>query len=111
MAAAGKMRDRYRFDTRGDDANGDPLGDWVPGFTVAAETTWIRGGEAVLSQRLEGRQPVALEIRDSTQARAITAGFRAVDARTGLVLNITAVSPSKNRGFLDVLATAGGAPG
>lgn len=121
MSGAGKMRDRYRFDQRGADANGDLLGDWVEGFTVAAETTWIRGGESVLSQRLEGHQPVALEIRNSTQARTITSAFRAVDVRTLVdgavvvgttrVLNITAVSPSKNRGFIDVLATAGGAPG
>lgn len=121
MSSAGRMRDRYRFDQRGEDANGDRLGPWEAGFTVWAETIWLKGSEAVTAQRLEGKQPVALVIRDSTQARTITQAFRAVDARTLVdgavvpgttrVFNVTGVSPSKQRGFIDVLAVSGGASG
>lgn len=112
MPGAGDLRDRYRFDQRGLDANSDPLGEFVPGFTVAAQTTWLRGTEAVMSQRLEGKQPVILTIRDSTQARTITSAFRAVNARDATkIFNISAVSPAKEPGFLDVLAVAGGAAG
>lgn len=111
MSGAGALRDRYRFDQRGLDANGDRLGDWVNGFAVSAETTWLRGSEAVISARLEGSQPVALLIRDSTQSRTITTAFRAVNTRTGQTFNITAASPSKDRGFIDVLCVAGTATG
>ena len=111
MSSAGKMRDRYRFDQRGEDANGDRLGPWEEGFTVWAETIWLKGTEAVMAQRLGGKRPVALVIRDSTQARTITEAFRAVDARTGAVFNITSASPSRKRGFIDVLAVSGGAAG
>lgn len=111
MIGAGDLRDRYRFDDRAADANGDKLGDWIEGFSVAAQTTWLRGGESVVSSRLEGTQPVALTIRDSAQARTITPGFRAVNSRTGQPFNITAVSPAKQRGFIDVLCVAGTAEG
>lgn len=112
MPGAGDLRDRYRFDQRGIDANGDRLGPFEDGFTVWAQTTWLRGSEAVMGQRLEGKQPVILTIRDSAQARTITNGFRAVNARdVTKVFNITSVSPAKERGFLDVLATAGVAAG
>lgn len=111
MASAGKMRDRIRFDQRGLDANQVRLGPWEEGFTVWAETTWLRGGEDVMAQRLEGKQPVAFSIRDSTQARTITAGHRAVDTRTERTFNVTAASPSRTPGFIDVLAVSGGAAG
>ena len=113
MSSAGKMRDRYRFEQRGLDANGDRLGAWdtAGGITVWTETMWLKGTESVMAQRLEGHQPVALVIRDSTQARTITTGFRAVDTRTGAIFNVTGASPSKTRGFIDVLAVSGGAAG
>lgn len=124
MSTAGKMRDRYRFEQRGLDANGDRLGAWdaAGGITVAAETIWLRGMESVMAARLEGKQPVALVIRDSAAARTITTGFRAVDVRTLVagavvagttrIFNITGASPSsRTRGFIDVLAVSGGAAG
>jgi head-tail adaptor len=112
MPGAGDLRDRYRFDLRGSDANGDPLGDWEPGFEVSAHTTWLRGSETVMSQRLQGTQPVILTIRSSAQARTINSAFRAVNTRTGFVFNITGVSPTRDDpGFLDILAVGGGAAG
>lgn len=112
MPGAGDLRDRYRFDQRSPDANGDRLGEFEPGFAVAARTTWLRGTEAVMGQRLEGKQPVVITIRDSQQTRAITNAFRAVNARDATkVFNITSVAPAKERGFIDILATTGGAAG
>lgn len=113
MSSAGRMRDRYRFEQRGFDANGDRLGPWDEenGFRVAAETLWLRGSESVMASRLEGKQPVVLTIRDSRKARTITTGFRAVDVRTNAVFNVTSAAPSRTHGFIDVLATAGGAAG
>lgn len=113
MTGAGALRDRYRFDQRGLDANGDRLGAWDAdnGITVSAETVWLRGSESVIGMRLEGQQPVALTIRDSVQARTITTAFRAVDVRTGAVFNIKGNAPAKRRGYRDILAVSGMAAG
>lgn len=116
MPGAGDLRNRVRFDQRGLDANGDRLGDWEEGFEVWAQMIWLRGTEAAQSARLLGEQPVAIVVRDSAQARLITAGFRAVwTAGPGwareTILNITASAPAKEPGFRDILAVAGGAEG
>lgn len=112
MPEAGDLRDRITFEARGEDANGDPLGPWAPRFTVWAQMVWLRGSEAALQQRLEGKQPVAIVVRASSQTRGITTAWRAVNARNAdQKFNITSVSPAKEPGFIDVLAVMGGATG
>lgn len=112
MPGAGKLRERITFQERAVDANDDAMGDWQDRITVWAQLVWLRGGEGVLQQRMSGRQPVAIVIRDSTQSRPITTAWRAVNARRPeQVFNITAVAPSKDPGFLDVLGVMGGATG
>jgi len=94
------------------DANGDPLGPFAPVMTVWAEIVWMRGSEAALGYRLERRQPVSILIRDSKAAKAITLGWRAVNARkTADKFNITAVAPARDKGFIEVLGMLGGATG
>jgi head-tail adaptor len=107
---------RVRFDQRGLDANGDALGDFEPGFTVWAKVDWLRGSESAVSNRLQGLQPVTITIRDSAQARTITNAFRAVavsgrQIRAGQEFNLTAVAPAQEIGFINIMATAGGAVG
>lgn len=116
MPGAGKLDNRIRFDARGLDDNGDPLGDWVDGSTVWAEVKWLRGGEDIVSQRIQGKQPVAFVVRASATTRAITTAYRAVaisgrHVQADQVFNITAVSPSPEVGFIDILAVAGTAAG
>lgn len=116
MTGAGDLDARVRFDRRGADANGDRLGPFEDGFTVAAGVDYLRGSETAVTNRLQGLQPAAITIRDSNQARAITAGYRAViiagrGVRVGEVFNVTAVAPARKLGFLNVMATSGGAAG
>lgn len=112
MPGAGDLRDRITFEARGEDANGDPLGPWAPQFTVWAQLVWLRGSEAALQQRLEGKQPVAIVVRSSSSTRAINTAWRAVNARDPeQKFNLTSVSPAKEAGFLDILAVMGGATG
>lgn len=110
MPGAGDLRERIVFSERGIDTNGDAgLGPWEPRFTVSAQMIYLRGGEPVMAQRLQGVQPVAFAIRDSSQARKITTAWRATHVRTGQDFNITSVAPSsKDRGFIDILAQADG---
>ena len=112
MPGAGALDHRITFQERGEDANGDPQGAWEDRFTVWAKMVWLRGGEKVLQMRLEKQQPVAIVVRSSSSTRAINTAWRAVNARDpDQRFNITAVSPAKEQGFIDVLATMGGATG
>ena len=109
-----KLRDRLLFQARGADENGDPGGGWEDRFSLFAELDYQRGSELAVSNRLEGRQPVAMTIRDSAQARTITAGFRAIvqgGQRPGETFNITAVAPARARGFLHLMGVSGVASG
>lgn len=112
MPGAGDLNQRWRFQPRGEDANGDRTGGWEEGFTVWAQVVWLRGTEAVMQDRLSGMQPVIITVRASLATRGITPGFRAVDARNAKnVANVTAVAPAREAGFIDILATVGVAQG
>lgn len=81
-------------------------------MTVAAQLIWLRGSETAQQSRIEGVQPVAIVIRDSAAAREISTAWRVRNARElTQEFNITAVAPAKEPGFLDLLATLGGATG
>lgn len=108
---AGDLKDRVRFDSRALDANGDPIGAFVPGFTVWAKIDYLRGSEVAIQQRLEKRQPVSVTVRDSTQARTINPAMQMVNTRTGEAFNVTSSVPAKDAGFRNILAVSGGATG
>lgn len=108
---AGKLDRRFRFEARQeiDDGHGSPVaGDWLPRFTVWGNRKFLRGGETVIAARLESRQPAILTIRDSRQAREITADWCVVDTGDGRVYNIRENPKlSDDRGLLEMLAEAG----
>ncbi len=43
----------------------------------------MRGGEAVISARLENRHPQVIHVRASAATRRVTADWRITDTRTG----------------------------
>jgi len=106
-----------RFEKRGEDENGDELaGEFEPVFTCRAEVDYLRGTEAAVAERLEGRQPANITVRDAPETREITGSWRAivvdgVHVRAGDEFNITAAAPARKRGFITVVGVAGGAPG
>ena len=109
MTTSGDLRHIVEFEFRSEDENGDLLGHFQPAFETWANLIWLRGGEGVVQQRLEGRQPVALVVRSNAMTRRIKSTWRAILTNDDdLVLNITSVSPAKERGFIDILATTGG---
>lgn len=112
MTSARDLRELVTFEVRREDANGDPLGPFEPMMDVWAKLVWLRGSETAVQQRLEGRQPVAIVVRSNRAARLITPAWRAVLTNDDdQVLNITSVSPARDRGFIEILATMGGATG
>jgi head-tail adaptor len=111
-----RLSDRVRFDRRALDANGDRLGAWTPAFSCWAEVIFLRGSEAVVSLRLEGKKPAAFVIRASAAARAIDPSYRVVmlngDGTDGQRYNVTsAAENNEDDAFIDVLAVSGTAEG
>lgn len=109
---AGDLKERWTFQQRAEDGNGDRRGKWEEGFTVWTAVTWLIGTEAVMQDRLTGVQPVVLSVRASSMTRQITPAWRALDSRqAGREANITGVVPSRTPGFIDILAVIGKAQG
>lgn len=112
MTSARDLRNLVSFESRREDENGDPLGPFEPAFETWAKLIWLRGSETAVQERLEGRQPVAIVVRANAMTRRITPAWRAVLIRDAdQALNITSASPAKEQGFIDILATTGGATG
>lgn len=83
---AGRLDRRLTFEAPKEieDGAGNTVSGFETQFTTAANIKFMRGGETVFAARLEATQPGIVTIRNSTQARLITAGWRAVDQRAGL---------------------------
>jgi head-tail adaptor len=116
MPSPGEFNALVRFDQRGPDANGDPLGDWLPGFEVWAKVEYLRGSESAIANRIEGRQPVTMVIHDQPDAQDVRTGWRAViiegrGVRAGDAVNINSVAPAQEIGFLNLIGIVGGATG
>lgn len=109
------LKYRLRFEKRALDANGDPLGAWQSAFVQWAEIDYKRGSESAMTNRLIGKQPVTIEIRDTCESRAVTDRFRAVVVSSGMrkgeVFNVRAVAPSRDPGFINIVAESGVADG
>lgn len=107
--AAGKLDHRFAFGERvvSSDGYGNEVTDFADRFTVWAGVTYLRGSEAVIAARLEGRQPVVIRVRQSTQTRQISTDWRASDARSGEVYNIRSIVPTDDQAFFDITAERG----
>lgn len=119
---AGRLRERISLQRRGapggsgsgsegNDGFGNSEGGWAEVFQCAAQFVPIKGREEVLAQRLQGLQPLAIVIRNSAQARAVTPDWRAVDLRSGRVYAVVSVQANERRSLLDLLCEGGGADG
>lgn len=86
-------------------------GAWATQFTVWAGMVPRNGGESVVAARLEGRQPYIVTVRQSSDTRQITTGWRLVDARdTSRVFNVASLSdPDGERAWIEMLVEQGGA--
>lgn len=112
--SSGTLRERIAFDLRAkiEDGSGNSRGEWEQQFILWARVTPLRGGEAVVAERLEGSQPVVIRVRFSKQSSRIDANWRARDVRTSRTYNITAAANmDEKQQFIDILAVAGGADG
>ena len=80
---------------------------WTERLTARADFRYLRGGEKVLSSRLQGVQPVVATVRLHSASSAITTDWRMRDTRRGDEYNIRSIVPSDNRLYLEITAERG----
>lgn len=93
-SSAGRLKAKVRFEAREDLLAGSPAwggsspteedygnteGTWQTQFTRWADIQPLRGGEAVMAARLEGKQPVLIIVRRDSDTKGITTDWRAVE--------------------------------
>lgn len=105
------LRERVTFAKRSatPDAYGNPVsGPFVDQFTVYARITATRGGEDVLAERLGGRQPFVIVVRQSENTRLIGTEWRAVDAnKPPRIFNIRSVTNDERNRQIELLCELG----
>ena len=110
---AGALRYRVTFSKRDtvEDEYGNASSGWIEQFTVWANLVPRFGIEAIEAERLAGRQPMLIRVRQSPDTLRITTDWLATDQK-GKQYNIrTAVDPLMGDGqhgmYIDMLAETG----
>ena len=93
------------------DGYGNTNADWAKQFESRVSVRYLRGSEAVMAARLEGRQPVIVTVRNSDQVQEVTPGWRVLV--NGVAYNIREpLRPTdQRRRNLEFLAESGVASG
>lgn len=119
---APRLDNRVAFDAREviDDGVGNVEGRFVQQFECWAGFTFLRGTEAVIAARLEGRQPVVVRVRRTAQTSQIQHDWQMRDLRDGSwvgtapdqywdgpVYAVRSVIPSEDGRWLDVTVESG----
>jgi SPP1 family predicted phage head-tail adaptor len=109
VTGAGDLTQRVTFGERAkvSDGAGNERGGFADKFTVWAEFVHMRGGEAIMAARLDGRHVQVIRVRASSQSKSVTPNWLAKDARLGTLFNIRDITPTADRMFLDFLCEAG----
>lgn len=106
----GDFRDRVTFAQVEEvsDDYGNTQGNFVDQFSVAADISYVRGGEGVIASRLEGRQPVIITVRSSSQTALVKTDWRVTDERDmSRIFNVRSVQPSSKGDFTEFLCEVG----
>lgn len=119
---AGHLYERVAFDKREQtsDGHGNYEDGFLEQFSCRAGFTFLRGGESVMAGRLQGRQPVVVRVRASSQTCQIEPDWRMRDLRkgkwqgpsgddywTGPIYAVRSVIPTEDRMFIDVTVESG----
>ena len=106
---AGQLFEKVAFDERviSSDGSGNVEGDFAEQFQCRAGYKYLRGGETVIAGRLQGRQPIVVRVRASSDTREIRPDWQMRDLRTGIAYAVRSVIEVEGRQFLDVLVESG----
>ena len=95
------------FDAPAYDSHGVQTGWAEDAYTCRAHFRYLRGSEAVMAARLDGKQPIVATIRRGSKADTITTDWVLKDARSRTVYNIRAIVPTDDRAWLEITAESG----
>lgn len=109
MTGAGDLIHRVSFEKRdqSSDGAGGTTTAYSAQFTVSAVYIHMRGGEAVMAGRLEGRHSLVVRVRSSANTRLVTTDWRMRDMRTGEVFNVRDITRTEDRAWIDFLGESG----
>jgi SPP1 family predicted phage head-tail adaptor len=111
VVATGELQHRLQFESPApeNDEYGNTVEGWLPEFIRWARIMPTRGGETVMAERLQGRQPVVVTVRQDFETRRIKADWRAIDARSGEVYAVRSppADMEMRRAFFDFIAEIG----
>lgn len=109
---AGALSELVHFQKRGevvDEWGNVQTGPWTTQFTEACRMMAKLGSEPVFAARLESRQPFIMTVRSSDRTRGVAMDWRAVNARTGAVYNLTtSVNVDERGAYLEMLVIDSG---
>jgi SPP1 family predicted phage head-tail adaptor len=89
------------------DGMGGTEAGWADVFETRAHFRYLRGTEAVMAGRLQGRLTIVATIPSHHDARAVTPDWRMRDARAGTIWNVRSVIPSDDRAWLELTCESG----
>ena len=104
---SGFLRESVTFDQPTFDSDGVQTGWSVSVYACRAGFRYLRGSEAVMAARLDGRQPIVATIRRSPAADTIAPDWVMKDARRGTTYNIRTVILSDDRRWIEITAESG----
>lgn len=109
MTDSGDLNHRVTFGERSEvsDGAGNERGGFADRFTVWAGFVHMRGGEAIMAARLDGRHVQVIRVLTSSNSRLVTPSWLAKDARKGTLFNIRDITPTADGMFLDMLCETG----
>lgn len=120
--SASRLFEHVAFDERQkvSDGHGNYEGDFLEAFQCRAGFTYLRGTESVIAARLEGRQPIVVRVRASSNTRQIDRDWRMRDLRDGQwvgasgedywdgpVYAVRSVIPTEDRRYIDITVEQG----
>lgn len=107
--AAGDLRELVELEELAevDDGRGNTTTDWVARAKCAARFQYLRGSETVMQARLEGRQPIAVTVRQTPAVAQATPDWRIKDVRSGATWQIRSISPNERKSYVDLLCERG----
>lgn len=112
-AGLGQLHYQVALDKREmvSDGMGNEVGQWVEQFQARAEFIHLRGSEAVMAARLQGKHTQVIRVRNSSSTRMISTDWMLRDVRTGKSFNIRDIEHEVNRQFIALTCESGVATG
>lgn len=114
QTGSGRLYFHVAFDKRVevDDEYGNTVGTWAEQFQRRAEFRTMPGSETVMAARLEGRQPMQVNIRIDTEVALVGNDWQMRDVRNGLAYNIRDIRrDTTNRATMVFMVEGGVATG